>query len=210
MSLLQCGKVWKTSPITRHHPPELWRIVNWQTSWMSFTVGLKNTPHPWTPLHTPISTSINPPLPHTCTDNKWRWHAPGLQREQKETPGSDSVSPACFKTCADQPAPIFTKIFNITGAVWSPHTSNLHNHPHHKETQNTGLNDYRHVALTSVVMKSFERLVLAYMKASTGRLLDPLQFATEQTGLWMMQSTWDCTSSCSIWTDQGLMWGSSL
>ncbi len=22
-----------------------------------------------------------------------------------------------------------------------------------------------------------------------------------------MQSTWDCTSSCSIWTDQGLMWG---
>ncbi len=27
----------------------------------------------------------------------------------------------------------------------------------------------------------------------------------EQTGLWMMQSTWDCTSSCSIWTDQGLM-----
>ncbi len=25
-----------------------------------------------------------------------------------------------------------------------------------------------------------------------------------------MQSTWDCTSSCSIWTDQGLMWGSCL
>ncbi len=24
----------------------------------------------------------------------------------------------------------------------------------------------------------------------------------------MRQSTWDCTSSCSIWTDQGLMWGS--
>ncbi len=41
----------------------------------------------------------------------------------------------------------------------------------------TGLNDYRPVALTSVVMKSFERLVLAYLKASTGPLLDPLQFA---------------------------------
>ncbi len=39
-----------------------------------------------------------------------------------------------------------------------------------------GLNDYRPVALTSVVMKSFERLVLAYLKASTGPLLDPLQF----------------------------------
>ncbi len=41
----------------------------------------------------------------------------------------------------------------------------------------TGLNDYRPVALTSVVMKSFERLVLAYLKASTGPLLDPQQFA---------------------------------
>ncbi|KAK2894332.1 hypothetical protein Q8A73_016816 [Channa argus] len=32
-------------------------------------------------------------------------------------------------------------------------------------------------ALTSVVMKSFERLVLAYLKDITGPLLDPLQFA---------------------------------
>ncbi len=44
--------------------------------------------------------------------------------------------------------------------------------------QITGLNDYRTVArLWSVVMKSFERPVLAYLKASTGPLLDPLQFA---------------------------------
>ncbi len=41
----------------------------------------------------------------------------------------------------------------------------------------TGLNDYRPVALTSVVMKSFERLVLAHLKDITGPLLDPLQFA---------------------------------
>ncbi len=33
------------------------------------------------------------------------------------------------------------------------------------------------MALTSVAMKSFERLVLAYLKASIGPLLDPLQFA---------------------------------
>ncbi len=33
------------------------------------------------------------------------------------------------------------------------------------------------MALTSVVMQSFERLVLAYLKASTGHLLDPLLFA---------------------------------
>ncbi len=46
-----------------------------------------------------------------------------------------------------------------------------------KKPKITGLNDYRPVALTSVAMKSFERLVLAYLKASTGPLLDPLQFA---------------------------------
>ncbi len=40
----------------------------------------------------------------------------------------------------------------------------------------TGLNDYRPVALLSVSMKSFERLVLAYLKNTTGPLLDPLQF----------------------------------
>ncbi len=31
---------------------------------------------------------------------------------------------------------------------------------------------------------------LAYLKAFTGPLLDPCSLPTEQTGLWMMQSTW--------------------
>ncbi len=46
-----------------------------------------------------------------------------------------------------------------------------------KKPKITGLNDYRPVALMSVAMKSFKRLVLAYLKASAGPLLDPLQFA---------------------------------
>ncbi|TWW71548.1 putative RNA-directed DNA polymerase from transposon BS [Takifugu flavidus] len=41
----------------------------------------------------------------------------------------------------------------------------------------TGLNDYRPVALTSVVMKSLERLILPHLKSITTPLLDPLQFA---------------------------------
>ncbi|KAK3523646.1 hypothetical protein QTP70_006308 [Hemibagrus guttatus] len=44
-----------------------------------------------------------------------------------------------------------------------------------KKPKITGLNDHRPVALTSVVMKSFERLVFAYLKNITGPLLDPLQ-----------------------------------
>ncbi len=51
-----------------------------------------------------------------------------------------------------------------------------------KKPKITGLNNYRPVALTSVVIKSFERLVLAYLKASTGPLMDPLQFAYRANG----------------------------
>ncbi len=60
----------------------------------------------------------------------------------------------------------------------SPHASNAP--PSSSSQRNpkiTGLNDYRPVALTSVAMKSFERLVLAYLKDTIGPLLDPLQFA---------------------------------
>ncbi|KAI5100978.1 hypothetical protein C0J45_9964 [Silurus meridionalis] len=46
-----------------------------------------------------------------------------------------------------------------------------------KKPSITGLNDYRPVALTSVVMKTFEKLVLAHLKKVTEQLLDPLQFA---------------------------------
>ncbi len=46
-----------------------------------------------------------------------------------------------------------------------------------KKPKITALNDYRPVALTSVVMKSFEKLVLAHLKDITGPSLDPLQFA---------------------------------
>ncbi|KAI2645814.1 Ribonuclease inhibitor [Labeo rohita] len=46
-----------------------------------------------------------------------------------------------------------------------------------KKPKITGLNDCRPVALTSVIMKSLEKLVLAYLKDITGPLLDSLQFA---------------------------------
>ncbi len=46
-----------------------------------------------------------------------------------------------------------------------------------KKSKITGLNDYRPVALTSVVMKSFDKLVLAHLKDITGPSQDHLQFA---------------------------------
>ncbi|KAK3509893.1 hypothetical protein QTP70_019373, partial [Hemibagrus guttatus] len=93
--------------------------------------------------------------------------------------GLDSVSPSHLKHCANQLSPVFTDIFNTS--LETCHvpacfkTSAIVPVP--KKTKITGLNDYRPVALTSVVMKSFERLVLSYLKDITDPFLDPLQFA---------------------------------
>ena len=89
------------------------------------------------------------------------------------------MSPSCLKACADQLAPIFTRIFNRSLELCEVPSCFKRSTiiPVPKKPSITGLNDYRPVALTSVVMKSFERLVLSHLKVITGPLLDPLQFA---------------------------------
>ncbi|CAM4574253.1 unnamed protein product [Leuciscus chuanchicus] len=117
-----------------------------------------------------------PPQAHISEDNVRQ-----IFRKQKrrKAPGPDGVSPACLKTCADQLASIFSLIFNRSleqcKVPFCFKRSTIIPIP--KKPKITGLNDYRPVALTSVAMKSFERLVLAYLKDITGPLLDPLQFA---------------------------------
>ena len=46
-----------------------------------------------------------------------------------------------------------------------------------KKAKIMDLNDYRPVALTSVIMKCFERLVKDHITATLPATLDPLQFA---------------------------------
>ncbi len=101
------------------------------------------------------------------------------KNKRRKAAGLDGVSPACLKTCADQLAPIFTLIFNRSLELCEVPSCFKRSTiiPVPKKPKITGLNDYRPVALTSVAMKSFERLVLAYLKASTGPLLDNLHFA---------------------------------
>ncbi|KAM3872975.1 laminin subunit beta-4 [Diretmus argenteus] len=96
----------------------------------------------------------------------------------RKAAGPDSVSPAVLKHCADQLAPVFTYIFNTSlelchvPACFKASTII----PIPKRAKVTSLNDYRPVALTSVVMKVLERLVLACLKSITDPVLDPLQF----------------------------------
>ncbi len=96
----------------------------------------------------------------------------------RKAKGPDGVSPACLKACSVQLSSIFTLIFNRSLYLCEvPSYFKRSIIPVPKKPKIPGLNDYRPVALTSVVMKSFERLVLAPLKDITGTLLDHLQFA---------------------------------
>ncbi|KAK3564199.1 hypothetical protein QTP86_011038, partial [Hemibagrus guttatus] len=102
-----------------------------------------------------------------------------LKQKRRNAPGPDGVTPACLRTCADQLAFIFSQIFNRSLELCEVPACFKRSTiiPIPKKPKITGLNDHRPAALMSVVMKSFERLVLAYLKNITGPLLDPLQFA---------------------------------
>ncbi len=126
---------------------------------MSFTVGLEKH-QPWTPLHTTINTSSNP-LSTTSALKISEDDMRQVFRENKrrKAPGPDGVTSVCLKSCADQQAPIFRQIFNRSLELCEVPSCFKRSTitPVPKKPQMTGLNDYRHVFLTSVVMKSFER-----------------------------------------------------
>ncbi|KAK3525134.1 hypothetical protein QTP86_017771, partial [Hemibagrus guttatus] len=126
---------------------------------------------------TPPATPLSPPPALRISEDDVRQIF--LKQKKKKAPGPDGVTPVCLRTCADQLAFIFSQIFNrslklceVPGCFKRSTII-----PIPKKPKMTGLNDYRPVALTSVVIKLFERLVLAYLKNITGPLLDPLQFA---------------------------------
>ncbi len=129
-----------------------------------------------TPL-TPPATPLSPPPALQISEDDVRQVF--RKNKRRQAPGPDGVTPACLKTCADQLAPIFTQIFNRLLELCEVPSCFKRSTiiPVPKKPKITGLNDYRPVALKSVAMKSFERLVLAYLKNITGPLWDPLQFA---------------------------------
>ena len=89
------------------------------------------------------------------------------------------MSPATLRSCADQLAPVFAALFNKSlEQCHVPRCFKISTIvPVPKKPSIASLNDYRPVALTSVVMKVFERLVLRSLKAATDHQLDPHQFA---------------------------------
>ncbi|KAK1803853.1 hypothetical protein P4O66_003799 [Electrophorus voltai] len=84
-----------------------------------------------------------------------------------------------LKACADQLAPVFTDIFNLSltlGIVPSGFKRSTIV-PMPKKPRPSGLNNYHSVALKSVMMKCFEKLVRDFITSSLPASMDPLQFA---------------------------------
>ncbi|KAK3542936.1 hypothetical protein QTP70_007285 [Hemibagrus guttatus] len=139
----------------------------------------QSSPHQLSPTQLHTSATPHPPPLTPLTIKEEEVNRLFKRLNIRKATGPDSISPSLLKHCANQLSPVFTDIFNTS--LETCHvpacfkTSAIVPVP--KKTKITGLNDYRPVALTSVVMKSFERLVLSYLKDITDPLLDPLQFA---------------------------------
>ena len=101
------------------------------------------------------------------------------KQNERKAAGPDGVAPAVLKRCADQLAPIYTDVFNESlklRKVPSCFKKSIIV-PVPKKPVISKLNDYRPVALTSVIMKIFERFVLKFLQTATADQLDSHQFA---------------------------------
>ncbi|KAI5628979.1 hypothetical protein C0J50_2468 [Silurus asotus] len=103
----------------------------------------------------------------------------------RKAAGPDGITGRVLKACADQLAPVFTEIFNLSleQAVVPSCFKQSTIVPVSKKPQPACLNDYRPVALTSVVMKCFERLVRDFITAS---LPDTLDLSHPNNGLFSL------------------------
>ena len=115
-----------------------------------------------------------------------------LRINPRKAAGPDNISGRVLKGCADQLAVVLTDIFNtsLTQAAVPTCLKTATIIPIPKTTTVTGLNDYRPVALTPIVMKCFERLVMARIKDSISTTVDPHQYAYRKN-----RSTEDAISS---------------
>ncbi|KAM3843222.1 nuclear pore complex protein Nup107 [Diretmus argenteus] len=97
----------------------------------------------------------------------------------RKAAGPDNIPGRVVKGCANQLKDVFADIFNVSlsQGVVPTCLKSATIIPVPKKNNPACLNDFRPVALTPIVMKCFERLVLQHIKDHLPADLDPLQFA---------------------------------
>jgi hypothetical protein len=109
--------------------------------------------------------------------------------------GPDGIPSRVLRACADQLAGVFMDIFNqsLSQSVVLTCFKMATIVPVLKKAKVTELNDYRPIALTSAIMKCFERLVKDHITSTLPDTLDLLQFVYRPN-----RSTDDHTAHCPI------------
>ncbi|KAK3534614.1 hypothetical protein QTP86_016761, partial [Hemibagrus guttatus] len=97
----------------------------------------------------------------------------------QKSAGPDNIPGRVLRECAGQLADVFTDIFNIplSSTIVPTCLKTTTVVPVPKKSTVSCLNDYRPVALTPIVMKCFERLVMKHIETQLPPSLEPLQFA---------------------------------
>ncbi len=155
LSSSDSASVWKgLKDITNYKTPSPSTVENQQLAddLNEFYCRFGKTPFP--PPATPLSPTPALKISEDDVSQVFR------KNKRRKAPGPDGVSPVCLKSCADQLAPIFTQIFNRSLELCEVPSCFKRSTiiPVPKKPKITGLNDYRPVAITSVAMKSLERL----------------------------------------------------
>uniref|UniRef100_A0A3P9LR30 Reverse transcriptase domain-containing protein n=1 Tax=Oryzias latipes TaxID=8090 RepID=A0A3P9LR30_ORYLA len=94
-------------------------------------------------------------------------------------PGPDNIPGCVLRNCADELTDVITDIFNLllSQAVIPSCFKATTIIPVPKKSSPSCYNDYRPIALTPILMKCFERLVMQHIKSTLPPTLDPYQFA---------------------------------
>ncbi|KAI4876081.1 hypothetical protein NFI96_005743 [Prochilodus magdalenae] len=110
----------------------------------------------------------------------------------RKSAGPDNIPGRVLRECADQISEVLADIFNVslTQAAVPTCLKTATIIPVPKSSTVTGLNDYRPIALTPIVTKCFERLVMTHIKATIDVTVDPHQYAYRKN-----RSTDDAISS---------------
>ncbi|XP_056439671.1 uncharacterized protein LOC130376804 [Gadus chalcogrammus] len=130
---------------------------------------------------------VSPPLPSDGSTLVLSTHEVRLILRNiniRKAAGPDGVQGRVLKDCAAELAPVLTTIFNLSlASSWVPGCLKAARIvPVPKKPNVAGLNNYRPVALTPIVAKCFEKLVMKHIKASIPPSLDQNQFAYRRTG----------------------------
>ncbi|XP_060792532.1 uncharacterized protein LOC132895728 [Neoarius graeffei] len=141
---------------------------------------LQLTPPPSTPPQPPLQpTAITgtPPLILKVEPEDVRRVLRAIN--PRKATGPDGVPGKVLKACADQLAQVFTDIFNrsLEQAIIPTCLKSATIIPVPKKSPTASLNDCRPVALTPVITKCFEKLILHHIKTCLPPTLDPHQFA---------------------------------